>query len=271
MNKSIYLLCIVGTVAAPLTAASDQCLEKVEKALRVEEYSMGLKVLSKCEKSARWYRLKGLIHYSLFQADSAIANLQKAYGKKIDDDDLLIALAEARLWKKDFKHSGAVLEQVEDKNDARYRRVRAMYFELLGNYKKALELYDEILDSDPAAFAIALKRAQVLSWMKRFEESIDGFNAIINATEVSKSVKMDARVRRAEVFAWDRNFEKALQELDAIIEEDTTLIEPRLIKGQIYEWQGKFADAKDVYKDILVIDEDNTQAKVRIEKLLWVK
>lgn len=68
----------------------------------------------------------------------------------------------------------------------------------------------------------------------------------------------------------EKEFDKAIEILDDVVAKDPKNTSARFVKAQIFEWLGKYKDAKNLYKDILLVDKDNVEAKWKLEKLLWV-
>jgi tetratricopeptide (TPR) repeat protein len=262
----------IAVMIATSSGAAKSCdLKKAEQAINIEEYAMALTFLESCPPDGRYYKLKGVAHYSLFQADSAIVNLEKALERLGRDDGASIRLAEAYLWKKDFRRAMKRLGAVRDQSRLDYKRAYASVHEMTGNYAAAMAMYDSVLAFNPNAYDIRERKAALLAWTKKFDESIDLYTRLIETRDVPKSVRTRARVKRAQVIAWKKEFDRALAELDAVIADDGDNVEARLVKAEILEWKGAFKLAKDLYKDVLAIEPDNKKAKIRIERLLWVK
>ncbi len=250
---------------------NSDCMKKVEKAIGLEEYETALELSEKCSESPEVMRTRGLIHYYLFHVDSSLNLLKAAYDAELRDDRLLTALAKTMLWKKDFKHSGKILNQVEDKKDPRYQLVRGEYYELVGLYDEAMKLYNEVVDSRKHGVQAKVRKAQLLSWTNKLKESIALYDELLSEKKLPNDLRYTLWRRRAEVKAWTKDFETAHTELDSLVNMDPENTEALLLKGEIYEWEGEFPLAKKIYGAILEIDENNNAAKLRIEKLLWVK
>jgi predicted TPR repeat methyltransferase len=75
----------------------------------------------------------------------------------------------------------------------------------------------------------------------------------------------------AEITAWQKDFTGALAQLDAVLAEEPRVVDALLLRGQILEWQGEFAEAKRAYSRVLAIDAEHRQARLRLSKLLWVQ
>ncbi|MFH0919171.1 MAG: hypothetical protein V1913_02320 [Fibrobacterota bacterium] len=280
MLKIIIWLSCICTVMAQ-SGPDSLCLRKAEKAFSNENYREALVLVSGCSQGKGAFRIKGLSYHGLYQADSAVVYLQKAADAPEAGDSVLLGCAEALLWKKDFKAALGMMSRTADKKDADYKRIAALYLEMMGKFAEASAYYDTLLLQDKRPWNTLLRKAQVLSWMKHFDESIELFTKILTYPEAPKAVKMTAILRRAEVAAWQKKTGKALHELDSLIAANSALSTPsaeldRLLeawqlKGRFLEWEGRFPEAKEAYKNILLKRPDNKQAQMSLENLLWVK
>jgi tetratricopeptide (TPR) repeat protein len=115
------------------------------------------------------------------------------------------------------------------------------------------------------------RKAQVLSWVKRFDESATLYARIVSAKAASLGLRRRCRVRLAELSAWRKDLDGALAQLASILKEDPRLVDAMLLEGQILEWKGQYPEAKQVYSRVLAVDAGQAEARLRLNKLLWVK
>jgi tetratricopeptide (TPR) repeat protein len=276
----VVAMCIA--VMAGAASTEDACQKKAAQALRVDEYETALASLGSCVQNAETWRLKAVAYYRLFNADSAAAYFSKAIAQGTADDALRINFGEVLLWKKEFKKAGEMLEGVTDKAGLPYRKVYALRLEMLGKFDEAVAFYDSMIAVEKQPWNSMVRKGEVLSWQKKFNEAIALFTTVSTAENAPKSLRMYALIRRAEVKAWQKESSFALNELDKVISMDANpalaqrpvkdrIIEALKLKGTILEWNGKYKEAKDTYKNMLLIDPDNKRAKLLLEKILWVK
>lgn len=275
------MLIIMLFGAIPLIAQTP-CIKKAEQAIQTENYTAALTTLQGCNETPEKFRIKGICFYHMYNADSAITMFEKALAKMPGDEAVLLNGAEALLWKKEFKRAGMWLQNVADKRSSSYRRVFALRLEMVGNYAQALAMYDTVIAMEKKPWATMIHKGEVLSWMKKFDLAIDLFNNVSADTNAPRDQRMYALVRHAEVMAWQKQFSEALTEFDAIIAMEpkpsqapltirSRVLEAIRLKGTVLEWDGRYKEARDAYKNMLIIDPDNKQAKLLLEKLLWVK
>jgi tetratricopeptide (TPR) repeat protein len=132
-------------------------------------------------------------------------------------------------------------------------------------------LYERAIPQLPQPWGALERKAQVLSWLKRFDESAATYQKVVASKEASIELRRRCRVRLAELRAWQKDFDGALAQLAKLLEEEPRLVEALLLRGQILEWKGEFAGAKQTYSRILAIDSTQAEARLRLNKLLWVQ
>lgn len=214
---------------------------------------------------------KGVIYHAQYKADSALVYLERAYRNNMRTDEVLLKLAQAMLWKQNFKDSKPILEQVQDKSSIDYKKTVALRYQVLGDFEKAVKVYDEVIPLENLPYGTMEKKAILLSWMKKFDESIKLMDYIINTKIVSEPLRIRALIHKATVISWKKDFKTPMTILDDVLVRDPKNIQARFVKAEIFEWQGKYKEAKDIYKDVLLIGPENVMAKWKLEKLLWVK
>jgi|GEM_PF-3317794 tetratricopeptide (TPR) repeat protein len=281
MNRTLAMI----VCAATLTGAVPQdetCRKKAAQALRVDEYEAALTALIPCAQDPETWRLKAVAYHRLFNPDSAAAYFAMAIDKESVDDALRINFSEVLLWKKEFKRAGEMLERVVDKAALPYRKVYALRLEMLGKFDDAIAFYDSMIAVEKQPWNSMVRKGEVLSWQKKYNEATALFTAVSAVENAPKSLRMYALIRRAEVKAWQKESAFALNELDKVISMDANpglaqrpvkdrVLDALRLKGTILEWNGKYREAKDAYKNMLLIDPENKRAKLLLEKLLWVK
>ncbi|MFP4417789.1 MAG: tetratricopeptide repeat protein [Chitinispirillaceae bacterium] len=270
---SFLSLCLFhGVFPSFLSAQNANCsIKRAREAIRIENYSAALDMLRECEQSPEVSAVRGSAYYNLYMADSAISAFSVAVDGGLSNDDILVKIGQAFLWKKNFVDADKYLRQVKDKTRLDYRIAIADRLEMMGKLNESMKILDSILKEKPDHFSTMLKKAAVLSWTRKFTQAITLYTQIIENRKAPKSTRIQAKTDRAEVLSWQKKFKEALSELDQVIEMDETDTDARLLQAQIHEWQGHYKTAKNIYKDILLIEPENKQAQIRLEKLLWVK
>lgn len=210
-----------------------------------------------------------MAYYHQYRHEKACAHLEKAYEMGITDDQLLLGLAQTHLWKRDFKRPGPLLNQVNDKSSAGYKQVRASYHELLGEYDAAIGLYDQILLMQKQPPEIMVRKAEVLSWAKRFDESLALFTRALNSPRMEDTLKVYALIRRGQVRTWVKKFDEAAADFDAALALDRGNVDVRFQQAQLFEWQGKYDEAEAVYQEILALQPGNREAQLNLQNIQW--
>jgi tetratricopeptide (TPR) repeat protein len=240
--------------------------------LEQRKYDEGLKWLSAFGKGgAEEDRYRGLFHHGLAQPGPALQYLLPVYRANPGDDTVALALAETSLWKKDYKTATTVLGQLQSAEAPEALRVRALLFEQAGRLPEALNLYDRAIPQLKQPWGAMERKAQVQSWLKRFDEAGATYAKVIGSRQASLGLRQRCRVRQAELTAWKKDLDGALGQLAVLLKEDPRLTDALLLNGQILEWKGDFAGAKQSYSRILAVDATHAEARLRLDKLLWVK
>lgn len=281
MLKSAWICFFAASAVFAASVPEESCLKKVEQALRLDEYQTALGMLSRCGESPEAVRLRGNTHYLMYNADSAVLYLGRTAANPAADETSLLRYAEALLWKKDFQGAAKILARVPTTTGSPYLKVEALRLEMLGKFPQAVTIYDRLIRTEKQPWASQLRKGQVLSWMKKFDEAMALFSQVLAADQAPRSLRMTCVIRRAEVRAWNRQPKLALQELDSLVATvgkpvspgpvRDRMLEALQLKGQVLEWEGRFPEAKGAYRDILLVDPVNRRAQLRLEKLLWVK
>lgn len=216
-------------------------------------------------------RYRGLFHHGLAEPDLTLQVLVPIYRIRPDDDTVALAVAEASLWKKDYKTAATVIGQLEAPEAPEALRVRGLLFEQAGRFAEAIDLYTRAIPRLALPFGTMERKAQVLSWQKRFDEAAALFEQVVASKQASPILRLRCRVRLAELAAWRKDLDGALVQLRKLLEEEPRQTDALLLEGQILEWKGEFGAAKRSYSRILAVDSAHAEARLRLNKLLWVK
>jgi tetratricopeptide (TPR) repeat protein len=263
---------VIGAVLALLmTASVAQAPAPLESYLQQQKYREGLEWLRRFGRGTpEEARYGGLFHFGLAEPDPTLQALVPVYRVHPEDDVVGLAVAEASLWKKDYRTATTVVSQLRAPEAPEALRVRGLLYEQAGRFPEALALYDKAIPRLPRPYGTMERKGQVLSWMKRFEEAAATYQKIVASPQASLGLRARCRVRLAELTAWRKDLDGALAQLKALLIEEPRLVDALLLQGQILEWKGEFAAAKRTYSRVLAIDAGSAEARLRLDKLLWV-
>jgi tetratricopeptide (TPR) repeat protein len=273
---------LVILFSATLIFADESCIKNAQKLMDLRNYDSVLAVVSNCPPEMSVTRIKGIAYHHLYKADSAVALLKQVVEAGKTDDIVLVNYAEALLWKKDFKSAGAALEMVKDTARLDYKKVFALRLEMLGKIDEAIIWYEWVIRLEKQPWSAMVHKAVLLSWKKKYGEALGLLNQVLDAPNAPKAVKLEARLKKAELISWQGKIKEALLDIDmaiatvknpgqAELDIKTKILDAYLLKGKLLEWQGEYPHAKETYKDIMLIDPNNSMAKLNLERLLWVK
>lgn len=242
------------------------------KLLAERKYKEGLEWLRSYGKgTAEENRYQGLLHHGMAQPGETLRHLLPIYRAQPSDDVVALAVAEASLWKKDYRTAVTIVGQLKAPDAPDALRVRGMVYEQAGRLKEALALYERAIPKLALPWGTMERKAQVLSWLERFDEAAATYAKVAASQDASVELRRRCRVRMAELSAWKKDFPGALAQLDKLLVEEPRSTDALLLKGQILEWQGDFGGAKRAYSRVLEVDAAHAEARLRLNKLLWVK
>lgn len=188
-------------------------------------------------------RLKGILFHAIGMSDSALVYLKQAQKEKPSDARITLRLAETAFWKKDIKSVHGLVDQVSDKAAA----------------------------AGPRPWENLMRKARIKSWLQEFDASKALYQKVLDSKETPDAVRVQARYHTAEIAAWKRDFPRAMAALDSLLVSIPGYVDAALLKGQILEWKGEYAQAKAIYTGALQIHPTDASLRMRLEKLSWVK
>jgi len=101
-------------------------------------------------------------------------------------------------------------------------------------------------DNDDARLLLA----RVLSWQRRYDESLTEYRALLAKKPNDASI----RAGYARVLAWSGRHQEAAREFKTAIEADSTNLETRVGYARVLSWSGDLAEASTEYQRILAAD-----------------
>jgi|GEM_PF-2105912 len=216
-------------------------------------------------------RRQGFQYYSEWNADSTLFYLLPLYRAHPEEDSVAIAVAEASLWKKDFRTATQVINNLRHSDSPEAFRIKGLLFEQAGRLTEALEIYDKAIPRHPQPWGTMERRAQVLAWLGRVPEAKAQVQKVLGAKEPSKGLRVRCLLDLALWTAWDKDLSGSVKLLEQTLALDGKSIEALLQLGQVYEWQGDFPQAKKTYGRVLNLNDRHAEARLRLDKLQWVK
>jgi tetratricopeptide (TPR) repeat protein len=218
-----------------------------------------------------WERKQGFAHYEKWNADSTLHWLVPVYRANPGDDSVALAVAEASLWKKDFRTATTMISALRHPKSPQALRVQGVLYEQAGRLPEALLAYDQAIPLLSKPWGTMERRAQVLAWLKRIPEAKTQVQQIIGSKEPSTGLKVRCHVDLALWTAWEKDLDESSKILEKALQLDPKSTEALLLLGQIQEWRGEYPQAKSTYGKILSLDANHAEARLRLGKLQWVK
>lgn len=234
-------------IAMTLLVAACQAADMEDNVVRLVEEGKVNEAQDQARKSGvsgkALIRLKGILFHAVGQADSAVAYLRQAHKDNPSDARITLRLAEALFWKRDLNDSRPLMEQVSD--------------------KAAL--------SGSRPWEGGMHKAGLLTCFKDFDHAAGIYRMVLAERSAPEPVKLQARYHLAEIAAWSKEFPRAMSMLDSILRTVPGKVDATLLKGQIEEWQGQYAQARSTYTAGLQFHPTDALLRMRLEKLSWVK
>lgn len=231
-------------LGATIAAAAGKTEEVVVQLLEDGQFSQAqAEVKKSLPKGDELVRFEGFLYHGAGMADSALLYLRKAYEATPKDPRVSLRLAEVLLWKKDFVHARALVDAVSVRD----------------------------VEKDPRPWEPGTRRANLYLYLQQLPQAQEGFQAVASNPGTPPSWAMTVRVYRAQIAAWQKDFSRSIQLADSVLQTVPGQVQASLIKGEVLEWQGNYADARATYTSALQKHPDDWQLRQRLEKLSWVK
>ena len=129
-----------------------------------------------------------------------------------------------------------------------------------GDTTTALALYEQALALDPEHPEALARAARILSWQRRFDESIALYDRLL----AQDPTRVDVALERARALSWARRYGAAAEALRALLASDPGLTEARLVLARTLSWSGRQAEARALYRATLAADPQSAEAAVGI-------
>lgn len=216
-------------------------------------------------------REKGFRYYSVWNPDSTLFYLVPLYRASPQDDSLGLAVAEASLWKKDYKTATGVVTSLANPESPDALRVKGLLFEQAGRLKEALELYNRAIPRLLKPWGTMERKAQVLAWSGKVEEAKAVIREVILSKAVSEGLRLRSQLHLALWTAWGKELDQAISMTEAVLQKASKHVDALMLLAQLEEWKGEYRKAKEYYGKVLVVEPSHADARLRLGKLQWVK
>ena len=103
-----------------------------------------------------------------------------------------------------------------------------------GQFRSAIEQYQQLVDNKPEDIALKRQLARVLSWSKRFAESL----AIYDQLQAASPRDVELLIEHARVISWTGRYSQAAQTYSEALKYDPQNADARLGQAQVLYWSG---------------------------------
>jgi tetratricopeptide (TPR) repeat protein len=127
-------------------------------------------------------------------------------------------------------------------------------------YFEAESLYEIYLAKKPCDTIVLKEYAQTLSWNKQYDKSIIAYQKLLILNPQDKIAAFEL----AQVLSWAEKYNEAI-----VLYQTLDMTDIKILTGlaQTYYWKGDYKHARAVYRKILILDPDNSEAKKIISEL----
>jgi tetratricopeptide (TPR) repeat protein len=237
-------LVIAFLLGAALTACAGKIEEQVVELLESGKFSEAQEVARKSgAKGVELVRINAFVFHGAGIADSSLKYLDVAVKGGEKDPRVMLRMAEALVWKKNLAKARSIVEA--------------------GAVKDILK--------EPRPWESSMRRASLYVFLQDLPKARQAFLALASDPKSPTTYVVTAKVYLAQLAAWNKEFAQCVAITDSVLVISPGNVQASLIKGQVFEWQGKYAEARSAYTASLQKYPDNWQLRERLEKLSWVK
>lgn len=131
------------------------------------------------------------------------------------------------------------------------------------DYHRAEFHYRYYLQGHPTDFEVRAEYAEMLSWLPRYRQrAIEEFRRIAERDPYD----FDLRRRRTRVLTWEReHWREAEDELEDVLIFDPEDLEMKAAMADLYRYQGRYPEARELYREIEQLDPENERALTGLE------
>ncbi len=129
-----------------------------------------------------------------------------------------------------------------------------------GEYAKAIEFYQQILQEDPENYQAIMELAQVCAWNREYDRSIQYYDMLLGKNPRD----YDALLGKAQVLSWAGEYNRAEDLYIKVIEAVPDYLDAYLGLANIYLWDSKYHQALGLLKKL---EEENPENQEIIRKI----
>ncbi len=201
-------------------------------------------------------------------SSSSQQSLQELVRQDPRNVQLRLALADQYLAKRDFDAAADQLRaasELQPHNEALVLR-RARVLSWAKKYGESIGLYRQWLAEHPQDQEVEMELARVLSWSRNFDASLAEYRKIL----LQHPNDGEAHLEMTRVLGWDKRYDDAIAELRALLKDRPNDFNALLALAQVYSYKGRWKDSIQTYDAALQIrpaDRDALTGKAQV--LVW--
>ena len=137
----------------------------------------------------------------------------------------------------------------------------------IGEYAKAIESYQQILQEDPENYQAVMELAQVYAWNQEYDRSIQYYNMLLG----KNSRDYDALLGKAQVLSWAGEYNRAEDLYIIVIEAVPDYLDAYLGLANVYLWDSKYHEALGLLKKLEEENPENQEVTKKIFDTYYAK
>jgi len=190
-----------------------------------------------------------------------------------DEQEIRKLLSEAYVAVEDYKSAEAEHRKAieEDLKNVEARIGLADILSWQKKYDESIDEYKKALEIEPDNLEIKRKLAGVLSWDKQYRKALDLYDEILGRKEDVK-----VRLEKARVLGWAREYDESIKEYEKILE---ITVNPQIAlekRAKEAYWNNRVGHAIEYYNELIEKEPENAEAMFDLSQIysyqsMWKK
>lgn len=132
-----------------------------------------------------------------------------------------------------------------------------------GRFDEAIEFYEKVLVIGPSRLDALRDLAYAYQWTGAYEKAAVAFQKALSLKPHDNKIKESL----AQTLSWQKEYEKAIQLYKEVIADSDSLDAKRQL-AEVYIWNNRFKEAKEILVEILKITPQDRKAKFLLAKAM---
>lgn len=134
-----------------------------------------------------------------------------------------------------------------------YKAMLAVLYKQTNNANSAIAVYKDLLKDNPDRVDFLYELANLYNYIKKYDEALKAYESIETNYGINETVTLE----KERIYLVKGNKEKAYEEIRNLIRSNPTEVRYYGILAESYVSEGDFEKAREIYQQMLKIDENN--------------